>query len=262
MYARKWWIVLIAVLSLTSSLAACGDGDEDEDGASASASATPGQQQSTPASGDVVTQQFDLADFTAVQAANAFAVDIVQADSFSVTVRVDNDLLDRLDVSKDGDTLRLRLEPRDGVEGDVTLEASITMPDLDSLELSGATRANVSGFSSTGPLSIELTGASRLDGDLEAGSVDMEASGASRVALEGSATDLSVRSSGASSLDLADFLVDTADIELSGASDATVNVRERIDGVDVSGASTLRYMGDPELSDVSSSGASTVEKVD
>lgn len=257
MYARKSWVVLIAVLAMTLGLAACGDGDDGEDGATA----TPGQQQSTPAFGDVVTQQFDLADFTAVQAANAFAVDIVQADSFSVMVRVDNDLLDRLDVSKDGDTLRLRLEPGDGVEGNVTLEASITMPDLDGLDLSGATRANVSGFSSTGPLSIELTGASRLDGDLAAGSVDIEASGASRVALEGSATDLSVHSSGASSLDLADFVVDTADIELSGASDATVNVEEHIDSADVSGASTLRYLGDPELRDVSSSGASTVEKI-
>ena len=79
--------------------------------------------------------------------------------------------------------------------------------------------------------------------------------------LEGSATGLTIAGSGASSLDLADFTVNTADVTLSGASEATVNVQERIDPVDVSGASRLRYLGDPALGDVSTSGGSSVDKI-
>lgn len=249
MYARKPWIILIAALALTLALAACGDGDEDEE-------APP----PTPGSGNIVTQEPDLADFAAVEAANAFVVDIVQSDTFDVTIRVDDNVVDLLDVSKEGDRLRIRLTDAARLTN-VTLEASITMPDLRGLNLSGATRTTVTGFASSDALDVVLSGASTLDGDIEAGSIDLVASGASRVALEGSAAELTVDGSGASSLDLTDFPVDTASVSLSGASDATINTNDRIDPVDVSGASKLRYLGEADLGDVTTSGASTIDRI-
>jgi len=245
MYARKAWLVLIAALTLTLGLAACGD--ECEEG--------------VRGSGNVVTEEMAFADFTAVYVENAFVVEIIQSDSFSVTIRVDDNILDSVEVSKEGDTLRIRLGRGVSLRGDVTLEAMITMPDLEGLELSGASRASVSGFRSSRELDIDLSGASALDGDLEAGSIDIDASGASTVALEGSAGGLTMVGSGASTLNLADFTVYTAEVTLSGASKATLHVQESIDPVDVSGASTLRYLGDPSLGNVSTSGASTVDKI-
>jgi hypothetical protein len=245
MEVRKSRMIIAALLTLTLGLAAC---DEDE-GAS-----------TLQGSGNIVTQEMDFADFTAVEAANAFVVDITRSDSFAVTLRVDENVMGLLDVSKAGDTLRIRLKPRSNVTN-ATLEASVTMPELGGLKLSGASRVYLSGFATSDQVDVELSGASTLDGGLEAGSVDLEASGASRVALEGSADEMSVTGSGASTLDLKDFVVDTADIDLSGASEATVNVAERIDRVDVSGASRLRYAGDPALGDVTTSGGATVDKV-
>ena len=248
MYTRRLWIVLIAALVFPLALAACGD-DEEAD------------KEALRGSGNIVTEEMPFADFTSLDVRSAFDAHIVQSETFAVTIRVDDNILDLVDVSKEGDTLTIGLERSVRLTGDVTLEADITMPDLDDLKLSGAARANLSGFSSSDELEIDLSGASNLDGDLEAGEVDIEASGASRIVLEGSATELIIEGSGASSLDLADFTADTADVRLSGASDATVNVQERIDSADVSGASRLRYLGDPELDDVTSSGASTIEKV-
>jgi hypothetical protein len=251
MYARRAWIVLVAALALIPILAACGGGGgEEEEG-----------PPPTPGSGNIVTQTPDLADFTAVEVSNAFTVDIAQSDTFSVTIRVDDNVVDSLDVSKAGDTLRIRLTKPQRF-ADVTLEASITMPELSGLNLSGATRVTVTGFESVDPLDIVLSGASNLDGVLEAGSVDIDASGASKVSLEGSAGDLSVRASGASSLDLTSFEVDTAGVTLSGASNATINANDRIDPVDVSGASHLRYLSGADLGKVTTSGASTVEQID
>ena len=255
MYTRKSWIVLIAAFALTLGLAACGDEEEE------AAPSETVQEEGVQGSGNVVTQEMDFDDFTAVDVHNAFVVEIIQSDSFSVTIRVDDNILDLLDVSTVGDTLRIRLQRGVSLRGDVTLEADITMPELDALKLSGAARASVSGFQSTGQLDIGLSGASTLDGDLEAGSIDLDTSGASRVDLVGSATALTLEGSGASTLDLADFAVDTADVTLSGASEATVNVQERIEPADVSGASRLRYLGDPSLGDVTTSGASTVDKI-
>jgi hypothetical protein len=247
MYARKSWIILIAALTLTLGLAACSDDN--------------GDGEALRGSGNVVSEQMVFADFTTVEAQNAFGVTMTQSDSFAVTVRADDNIMDLVDVSKVGDTLRLRLERGVSLRGNVTLEADITMPKLDGLNLSGASSASVSGFRSSGSLDIETSGASRLDGDLEAGDVGIEASGASSVVLEGSATGLTIDGSGASRLDLADFTVNAAEVRLSGASEATLRVLERIARVDVSGASRLRYLGDPTLSDVSTSGGSSVDKV-
>ena len=212
-------------------------------------------------SGNVVTEEMAFADFTGIEASHAFVVDIVQSDSFSVTIRVDDNILDMLDVSSEGDTLRLRLDRGVSLR-DVTMEASITMPALARLRLSGAARASVSGFRSLDELDIELSGASKLDGDLEAGETDIEASGASKVTLGGSATGLTIRGSGASKLDLADFTVDTAEVRLSGASEATLHARERIDPVDLSGASRLRYLGNPSLGHVNTSGAASLDSLE
>jgi hypothetical protein len=244
---KRLMVLVLALAGLTALFAGCGD-DE-------------GDAEAIRGSGNVVTEEMALADFSAVEAANAFEVEITQADTFAVTIRVDDNILDLLDVSKEGDTLKIGLERGVSLRGDVTLEAGITMPDLKGLELSGASSASVSGFRSSDRLDIDLSGASTLDGDLEAGNTDIDASGASRVLLEGFATELTIEGSGASSLDLADFTVNTAEVRLSGASDATVRAQERIDPVDVSGASRLRYLGDPSLGDVTTSGASTVDKI-
>ncbi len=244
MYVWKSWIVLVAALALTLGLAAC-----DDDGFEA-----------LRGSGNVVTEDFEFADFASVEVFNVFDVEIVQSDSFSVTIRADDNILELVNVSKNGETLSVRLRQGLTISTGVTLEARITMPDLEALDLSGATSGTVSGFRSEGQIDIELSGASNLDGDLEAGNIDFDVSGASRVTLEGSAAEATIVVSGASRLDLADFPADTAEVIVSGASEATVNVQERIDSADVSGASRLRYLGDPSLGDVSASGASTVEK--
>lgn len=68
--------------------------------------------------------------------------------------------------------------------------------------------------------------------------------------------------SGASDLDLEDFIVETAEVQLDGASQATVNVREEIESVDATGASHVRYRGGADLGDVDTSGGSTINQID
>ncbi len=255
MRIRRWLVVLVVAPALL--LGACGEECEHCD-----ADCQPCDSAALSGSGNVVVQEMDFAGFTSVEAANAFRVEITQAESFSVSVRVDDNLLDRVDVSKSDETLSIRLDPGLSLTGDVTLEATITMPDLEGLELSGASVAVISGFRSSGQLDILLSGASRVEGDVEAGEVEIGASGASTAALEGSAASLTIDGSGASSFDLDGLTVDTAAVELNGASSATVNARERIDPVKLSGASHLRYVGEPSLGDVQTSGSSTLEKVE
>jgi len=228
-------------------------------------------------SGNLATEEFYFSDFTRVDIGSAFEVNIVQSDSYSVSVTADDNLFDYIQVSKMGTTLKIDLKTAQYI--DITTRAEISMPQLRGLELSGATHGTVSGFSSTESLDIEVSGASSLDlAEMSAGDVEFDVSGASKVTgditasdakfdlsgastaqLEGSASDIVVKASGASHVELAGFPVNNADINFSGASTGTVNLDGRLDA-NLSGASKLSYIGEPTMGTINTSGGSTLNK--
>ena len=213
-------------------------------------------------SGNLETEAYDFTNFTEVEISSAFEFEIKQSGSYSINITADDNVMEYVQVSKDGQTLKIGLRTGLGIflgPVSATLRASVTMPQLNSMTISGASRGTVSGFSSTEDLDITVSGASRVTGDIVAGNVGFGISGASTIQLEGSANDIDANVSGASHFNLEAFTVHNADINFSGASSGTVNLNGRLDA-NVSGASRLWYMGEPTSTDINTSGASTVSK--
>ncbi len=206
--------------------------------------------------GPVRTQEFNFTDFTRVEVGYAFRVEIVQSDSYSVSITANENLFNFIQVSQEGETLKIGLTQPMPFR---TLKAEITMPDLYELSLSGATRGTVKGFSSSHDFILGLSGASRLSGDITAGDAQFIASGVSTIQLQGSADDMTVNASSASRVELASFPVNNAQVILSGASRGTVNLGGRLDA-DLSGASKLSYIGEPTMGNIQTSGGSTLSK--
>ena len=228
-------------------------------------------------SGDPATKDYDLDGFTRLDVSHAFKVGVTRGDAYEVKVTVDDDLLESLDVSLKGDTLRIGLE---GVPPNehTTRIAAVTLPGLTAVELSGASEASVEGFSSSGDLDLvlegasslvftdvragdarfDLSGTSKMTGVVWVGDTWMDLRGASSVDLEGSGAAASLDASGASHLRLGDFAFKSAEVTLSGASTATLDVTGALDA-DLSGASTLRYYsGSPKLGKIETTGASQI----
>jgi len=208
-------------------------------------------------SGPLVTQDFDLANFSAVAAGSAFEVEITRSDSYGVSVTVNESLVESLEVNVSGNTLHIGLKPGFGITGAATMNAKVTMPELTGLDLSGASRTTLAGFNSDKSVKSEVSGASTLRGDLICGDASFNVSGASKVQLEGSAQDLSVEASGASTVDLSNFASQNTVVNASGASQVVVAASGSLD-VEASGASTVRYAGEPAKLKTNTSGASTV----
>ena len=110
-------------------------------------------------SGETVTWVMDYADFSKLDIGSAFDVKITRADTFLVRITIDKALNEYLSVDQRGETLSIGLEPRNTYTN-TRQEAAITLPDLRRLELSGASKASVSGFSTTASVDYELSGAS------------------------------------------------------------------------------------------------------
>jgi hypothetical protein len=205
-------------------------------------------------SGRLETREMDLAGFTGVNASHAFAVTITQDENYRVTVTADDNLWENLDVRVQGNTLHLGLRP--GSYNSSTLRAEVTMPSLDAVDVSGAASATLRGFADGGNFSGQASGASRIEGDLEAADVDLDLSGASRINLRGSGDALRVDASGASNAELRDFAVETAGVNLSGASRADINPSGSLD-YSLSGASNLTYSGNVKVGRSETSGGSS-----
>jgi len=218
------------------------------------------EQASITGSGNIVTQEETFTGFDKVDVSPAFKVDISQGDTFGVVIRVDDNLLQYLEVVKQGSTLKIGLKPgRPYTIMKATMKAEVTMPELTGLELSGASQGTISGFKSTKALDVDVSGASQLRGDIEAGDARFDVSGASQMTLSGSAEDVVIDASGASQVDLSAFPVADANVEASGASKVTVNPSGRLDA-DASVVSTVYYLGSPTLGKIDTSGVSSVKR--
>lgn len=228
-------------------------------------------------SGKVVTKELNFAGFTYVEVGSVFEVELVESGSYLTAITADDNLFDYIEVSQDGEILRIRLTPTYNYSG-VTLKAKITLPKLSGLHLYGATNGTVKGFQSsndfklqlsgasyldihlgTGDTKLEISGATRVTGSLEAHDIEFRVSEAGKVELEGSANKMTLNASGASKLKLADFPVDQANVTLSGASEVNINVSGRLDII-LTGASKLRYKGDPMIGNIMISDTSTIER--
>jgi hypothetical protein len=226
--------------------------------------------------GPMTTRTYDYTGFTGVDIGSALRLDLSYGENYSISVSAGENVFDHLKVVKVGDTLKIYTEgwSLSWWWGDYNPKVTITMPELTSLVVSGATSTTVSGFKSDRPLELGVSGASNVDMDMETGAVAatisgasdvkgrlvasgtrVNLSGASKLSITGNGGDLNLQASGASTAALRYYTVVNADVILSGASNGSIDVSGKLD-VNLSGASDLNYYGEPSLGSTSVTGAS------
>ncbi len=208
-------------------------------------------------SGNVITQEYDFTDFNNIDIGHAFKVNITPGDSYSVVVRVDDNIVDKLLVEQKDSRVTIGLQ-QGTVVTQATLEADIILPDLNRLDVSGAAQVQLNDLDTVDTFIAEASGASRIQGGLTANDVELEASGTSNITLVGSGANVVAKASGVSKIDLEGFEAVDAQTEASGTSTVIVNIVGILDA-DVSGASNVYYVGNPEMGIIDTSGGSNVE---
>lgn len=105
-------------------------------------------------------------------------------------------------------------------------------------DISGASKLNLNGVFDD--CSLDASGASNVYIEGKFGELDIDCSGASKIVMDGQTKSMDLDGSGASKIDGAKMVCETAVVDLSGASSATVEVVKYLE-VDLSGASKLYY---------------------
>jgi len=195
----------------------------------------------------IVTLEYGFRDFTEITVPTVFNVSVTQGSDFSVEVVVDVEASDRIDVTQVGSILNIALIEGDGsIE---TLEAIITMPVLDRMDLAGVVNATLFDFDQA-QMDLRVAGVSQLIGNgLQIDNLTAEVSGVSR-------------------LDLGDIRpIGYADIDISGVSQATLNMdvgatlTGSVNTGQGTGVSTLFYFGTDVAVDVTTDGLSSIVRL-
>jgi hypothetical protein len=224
---------------------------------------------------DFITREFDVRDFSNIEADCAIHIEVEQADKYGVSIWASQLLQDYLNVVKSSNTLKLSLKSKN-FNARPIVTAKILMPRINRLRLGGATVASLTGFKSQNGLEMilsasstlkvdavaktincEISGASRLSGNIKVEDADFVLSGASRVTLNGYAGNLNLSAWGASKIEMAEFILHNAEVCLKGASEANLTVQGKLN-IDLSSGSRLTYSGNPTINSISVAGASSL----
>lgn len=205
----------------------------------------PGSAKVVKGTGNARTESFSLDKFQSIRVGGAMKVVVLVGGEQDVKVVGDEALFDLLTIKVVGG--ELRIETEGVVESDVETVVTISMADLNKLDLSGAVTLDAEGVD-TDALTLDMSGASTvtLQGNVDALTVD--ASGATKGLLTALATnDVELDGSGAVKFEFGD-VPGILDIGLSGAGSVLAGEEGDLT-VDVSGAAKVsaRATGDVRI---------------
>jgi len=209
-------------------------------------------------SGQMVSRDFDVEDFNALDIDGSYEVTWRQGDNVSVTVEMQENLFDFLRVTVRQDTLHVDSTRNFRTSSGNRPRIYIYTPYLEMVSFSGAVSADNWDTIYGESFSLDGSGAASINMSLEVEMLEIDLSGAGDFTLSGSAyvTDISV--SGAAEISADDLQTNEATIDLSGAGSVDIAVSDEL-SVDISGAGRVRYTGSPTI-DQNISGAGRLEQ--
>lgn len=237
--------------------------------------------------GNVVTETYPIkSNYTAISVTNMIEVVLLDAPKNSIRVETDERLMPYLQIVVKNGVLVLNFDDQREVErlrkrnlNLADTRVYVSARGVDTFTASGMSEfeadmpiaastitISASGMSSVDferveckTFSLSISGKTEVDAQLQADKCDLSVSGMSEVDLEGRTDRLSLRLSGMSEVSLDELHARTAEVYVSGMSEAEVNASESITG-SVSGMSDLTTFGSANVN-VSTSGGSSHKHV-
>jgi Putative auto-transporter adhesin, head GIN domain len=208
---------------------------------SSSSSGTAAQEPSDTndePSSNVTSESREVSGFNEVELKGIGNLSIEQAESESLTVEADEDVIPKIRTEVKNN--RLIISPRRNTSINTTepINYKLTVKDLDALKVSGSGDVKAEGIS-TDDLAVTISGTGNIKISGKADSQDVEISGSGDYLAE-------------------DLESKEAKIDVGGSGSAIVNVSEELEA-GVSGSGSVEYVGDPAVKQ-NVSGAGGVRK--
>jgi hypothetical protein len=205
----------------------------------------------------VVKQERTAGSFTGIRVSAGIDVYVKQGDKESITVEADENLQEYIRTDISGDVLKVGTDAniRDAEKKNVY----VTMREIKSLNTSSAGDIVCETPFKTDNLELSASSAGGIKIEVTAKSIKADISSSGNITVDGTADLLEADLSSAGDLNAYELAVKEADVTVSSAGDADINVSEKLTAR-ASSAGGINYRGDPKYVDAHSSSAGGIHK--
>jgi Putative auto-transporter adhesin, head GIN domain len=211
--------------------------------------------------GNIKTEEHSVSSFKNVDVSGAIKVYVSQGDLKPVKIEGDENLLQYIEVTQEGDQIIVRDKPGYNLEPSGDIKIYVTSPVYNNIEVSGA--SDIIGQTKiNNPENLELhaSGAGDINMDVDAPKLKAEITGSGSMDLKGQARDVDLELSGAAHAHCYELLAENTSVDISGAGSAEVYASVKLDAT-VSGAGSVSYKGNASNVSQHVSGVGSVNKV-
>ena len=218
--------------------------------------------ESIRASNEITSVEYSFSGYSGLQVSGNFEAYVRFSNSEErIEIEANEDLQDKILVSKEGNILKIRLKNNVSIRGNAMLKAYITTSEISNFQTSGNSLIELENLLVTENISLQASGNSRFSGNVEAERLNADATGNSVLDVYGLTTNINAQLEGNSLMKDYDLFSENLTLRMSGGSEAFLSVSNTID-VDASGNSELNYKGDAEIIRERLSGNSKIRKRD
>ena len=207
-------------------------------------------------SGNLVKENRNVGNFTGIDVAGSFDVEVLQGSSSAVVVEADDNLINDVETELDGSTLKIRLRNHKSLRNP-TLRVFVTAPNID--EIIASASANVESkciIKNEDEIKTHASSASEIKLNVDAPTIELEASSGSQLNITGRTRNLVANASSGSDVKAKNLLSETTTAQASSGASLYVYASNKLNAQASSGGS-VHYTGKPTtVSKQESSGGS------
>jgi hypothetical protein len=184
---------------------------------------------------------------------------LIQSDRNEISIETDENIFEYVATKVDDGVLKIKI--KDNPKPTKNIELFIYLKNLTEIDCSGLVTVESRDTLRLNKLKADFSGAVTVNLIVKADEIQLDMSGAGEAQLAGEVKVLKADGSGSIELNAENLACDDVNIEISGAGDAKVFVKNNLN-VEISGAGNVTYKGNPTSVKQDISGAGTVNKAD
>lgn len=208
---------------------------------------------------NVVKKDRKVGSFTGIKVSSGIDVFLKQGNTESLSIEADENLHEYILTEVRDGVLHIYAKSNVNIRDAEMKRAYVTMKDINSLSTSSAGDIIGENTIKAQKLRLSTSSAGDIKAEVEADELEIDISSAGDIKISGSADMLEADLSSAGNLDAYDLQVREADISVSSAGDADVNVSEKI-RARASSAGNINFRGNPKYIDSHSSSAGGIHR--
>jgi hypothetical protein len=212
-------------------------------------------------SGKLATENRPLSGVDRVDLMIPAELEIVQGSSEGLTVTADDNILPLLTTNVNNGKLNIRYKPQYEVRTDQVPKVTLTIKNLESLEVSSSGAVTVRSLK-TGDFELDLSSSGNITiEDLRADELNVDLTSSGDIFLGGSARELELDLSSSGTFDAGSLQVQSAELELTSSGDAIVWVEQDL-RARLSSSGNVYYYGSPDVNKNLTSSGDVISKGD